>query len=365
MCERASRARQRYRVVQWATGNIGLRALREVIRHPGARARGRAGVRPRRRTASTRASCAARDRSVSPRPPIAPRSARSGPTACSTCRACSTSTTSSRCSKPGTNVVTTRGELFAGGHRLGDDGRARVARRVRARRRRRSTRREAAPGSSPTRSRSRCCRCSAASSRSRSRSSRTCRGATRRTCCSSRWGSASRSTRSTRSGPRYLLGEFAAAARGARRGRGPAGRRVDVRRRGRGRARSTTQSGAGELAAGSVAAQRTTIVGDEQRRRGRAVHRQLVLHDRSRAGVGPAADRMARARARRRAVRRRDRLSRPARGPRGRSRRRYTANRPVNAIPYVCAAAPGILSTTDLPPITPGGTGGSGRRSGR
>jgi 4-hydroxy-tetrahydrodipicolinate reductase len=31
----------------------------------------------------------------------------------------------------------------------------------------------------------------------------------------------------------------------------------------------------------------------------------------------------------------------------------YTANRPVNAIPYVCAAAPGILSTRDLPPITP------------
>jgi 4-hydroxy-tetrahydrodipicolinate reductase len=33
----------------------------------------------------------------------------------------------------------------------------------------------------------------------------------------------------------------------------------------------------------------------------------------------------------------------------------YTANRPVNAIPYVCAAPPGILSTDDLPPITPGG----------
>jgi 4-hydroxy-tetrahydrodipicolinate reductase len=31
----------------------------------------------------------------------------------------------------------------------------------------------------------------------------------------------------------------------------------------------------------------------------------------------------------------------------------YTANRPVNAIPFVCAAAPGILSTADLPPITP------------
>ena len=33
----------------------------------------------------------------------------------------------------------------------------------------------------------------------------------------------------------------------------------------------------------------------------------------------------------------------------------YTANRPVNAIPYVCAAPPGILSTADLPPITPAG----------
>ena len=33
----------------------------------------------------------------------------------------------------------------------------------------------------------------------------------------------------------------------------------------------------------------------------------------------------------------------------------YTANRPVNAIPFVCAAPPGILLTTDLPPITPGG----------
>jgi 4-hydroxy-tetrahydrodipicolinate reductase len=33
----------------------------------------------------------------------------------------------------------------------------------------------------------------------------------------------------------------------------------------------------------------------------------------------------------------------------------YTANRPVNALPYVCAAAPGILSTADLPPITPAG----------
>jgi 4-hydroxy-tetrahydrodipicolinate reductase len=30
---------------------------------------------------------------------------------------------------------------------------------------------------------------------------------------------------------------------------------------------------------------------------------------------------------------------------------RYTANRPVNAIPYVCAAPPGIITTVDLPQV--------------
>ena len=33
----------------------------------------------------------------------------------------------------------------------------------------------------------------------------------------------------------------------------------------------------------------------------------------------------------------------------------YTANRPVNAIPYVCAAPPGMLQTVDLPVILPAG----------
>jgi len=42
----------------------------------------------------------------------------------------------------------------------------------------------------------------------------------------------------------------------------------------------------------------------------------------------------------------------------------YTANRPVNAIPYVCAAPPGIIATTDLPPITVAGpTSARARRS--
>jgi hypothetical protein len=33
----------------------------------------------------------------------------------------------------------------------------------------------------------------------------------------------------------------------------------------------------------------------------------------------------------------------------------YTANRPVNAVPFVCQARTGILSVHDLPPITPAG----------
>lgn len=33
----------------------------------------------------------------------------------------------------------------------------------------------------------------------------------------------------------------------------------------------------------------------------------------------------------------------------------YTANRPVNAVPYVVAAGPGILTTRDLPPLVPAG----------
>lgn len=40
----------------------------------------------------------------------------------------------------------------------------------------------------------------------------------------------------------------------------------------------------------------------------------------------------------------------------------YTANLPVTAIPYVRAAPPGILSVADLPPIVPGGPGVWSRR---
>jgi 2,4-diaminopentanoate dehydrogenase len=36
-----------------------------------------------------------------------------------------------------------------------------------------------------------------------------------------------------------------------------------------------------------------------------------------------------------------------------------TANRPVNAVPFVCAARPGILTSNDLPPLVPAGIDGT------
>ncbi len=184
---------------------------------------------------------------------------------------------------------------------------------------------------------------------------RTSRSATRRTCSSSRWASGGRSSRTTRAGvvPRSASSRPSLAA--ARRGRGPARRRVDVRRRGRGARGTTTSLAAGELPAGTVAAQRTTIVGTQRRRRGRALHARTgtARPTSSRRGTsGRRAGGCACA-----ATRRSTSTSRfPAPlDELGSVTPAYTANRPVNAIPYVCAAPPGILPTADLPPITPAG----------
>jgi 4-hydroxy-tetrahydrodipicolinate reductase len=119
-------------------------------------------------------------------------------------------------------------------------------------------------------------------------------------------------------------------------------------------ARRTTQLAAGELPAGTIAAQRTAIVGTsagddvirltptwycttdiEPRWDLRPTGWRVRVHGDAPLDVGlefpvPVAELGA---------------FTPA----------YTANRPVNAVPYVCAAAPGILSTADLPPITPAG----------
>ena len=185
---------------------------------------------------------------------------------------------------------------------------------------------------------------------------RTCRGATRRTCSSSRWGSGSRST-SYDPQPRRVS-RSASSARRSRCSPQAANRPVDdwtVR---------------GEVAA---ARETTTLARGRApgRHRRRAAHhdrrdkcdgddvvrftRELVLHHRRRAGVGSAADGLAGARARRRAVRRRAHVPGPARRARG-DHARATPRTGRSTRSRTCARrAPGILSTTDLPPITPAG----------
>jgi hypothetical protein len=116
----------------------------------------------------------------------------------------------------------------------------------------------------------------------------------------------------------------------------------------------TTQLVAGELPAGSVAAQRNTIVGT----RGGTDVIRFTANWYCTTDVDPAWDL--------RPTGWRVRVHGDAPldvqvpfpvplGDLGSFTPAYTANRPVNSIPYVCAAGPGILSTTDLPPITPAG----------
>jgi 4-hydroxy-tetrahydrodipicolinate reductase len=119
-------------------------------------------------------------------------------------------------------------------------------------------------------------------------------------------------------------------------------------------ARRTTTIVAGELAAGSIGAQRTTVIGNCS---GRAVVR-FTASWYCTADLEPAWD--LRSTGWRVRVHGDAPLDVELAFPipvddLGSFTPAYTANRPVNAIPYVCGAAPGILSTLDLPPITPAG----------
>jgi 2,4-diaminopentanoate dehydrogenase len=121
-------------------------------------------------------------------------------------------------------------------------------------------------------------------------------------------------------------------------------------------ARTTTQLAAGELPAGTIGAQRTAIVG---RNNGDDVVKMTptwyCVTD-----IEPAWDLMPtgwRVRVRGDASLDVSIEFPVALEDLGAYTPALTANRPVNAIPYVCAAAPGILSTADLPPITPAGPG--------
>ena len=119
-------------------------------------------------------------------------------------------------------------------------------------------------------------------------------------------------------------------------------------------ARNTTRLAAGELPAGTVAAQRTAIIGHSN---GVEVVRMTPTWYCT-TDIEPAWDLLPTGwRVRLRGDASMDvALTFPVPVEElGSFTPALTANIPVNAVPYVCAASPGILSYADLPPVTPAG----------
>lgn len=339
------------RVVQWATGNIGSRALREVIRHPHLELVGvlvfdptKVGVDAGELCGEDPVGVFATDDRVAVRALDAdcvvymPRTFDLEDVV--------------GLLESGANVVTTRGEMFGRGHRLGEEARRRVLDACN-----RGNTSIYATGSSPgfitdalpmallsMQRRVELIEIEEFANLSR-------RDSPHLLFEQMGFGKPVASYDSRRSA--YLLGEFSPAlamlAEAADRPVDDWSCTGEVAT-----ARATTSILAGELAAGSVAAQRTTIVGT---RDGSDVVR-FTANWYCTADTDPAWDlRPTGWRVRVHGDAPFD-VDLPFPVPLdelGSFTPAYTANRPVNAIPYVCAASAGILSTTDLPPITPAG----------
>ncbi|MGO9872831.1 MAG: dihydrodipicolinate reductase [Acidimicrobiia bacterium] len=341
----------RYRVVQWATGNIGLRALREVIRHPALDLVGVLVYDPAKNGVDAGLLCGEEPVGVAATTDAAAIHALGADCALYMPRTLDTVDVVTLLGS-GKNIVTTRGEFFAGGHALGDERRMSVLDACA-----RGGSSIYSTGSSPgfitdalpfaLLSMQR----SVESLQIEEFANLSRRDSPHLLFMQMGFGQPLNSFDTRRSS--YLLGEFAPALGALA---AAAARPVDewtcsaevaaVRR--------DTSIAAGELAAGSIGAQRTTIVG---RSNGAEVLR-FTANWYCTADLEPAWDLLATGwRVRVRGDAPLDvELSFPiALDDLGSYTPAYTANRPVNAIPYVCAAPPGILATADLPAITPAG----------
>lgn len=342
---------RRLRVVQWATGNIGSRALREVIRHPVLDLVGVLVYDPEKDGIDAGLLCGEEPVGVAATTDPAAIRALKADCVLYMPRALELDEVVALL-EAGTNVVTTRGELFAGGVRLTDEDRSRVLDACA-----RGNASIYATGSSPgfitdalplaLLSMQR--RVESVEIEEFANLSR--RDSPHLLFELMGFGRPVESFDARRSS--FLLGEF-----------GPplgvlaeaAGRPVDgwTATGEVAAAREATTLVAGELAAGSIAAQRTTIVG---RSEGDDVIR-FSVNWYCTTDVEPAWDlRPTGWRVRVRGDAPFD-VELPFPIPvddLGAHTPAYTANRPVNAVPYVCDARPGILTTADLPPITPAG----------
>jgi hypothetical protein len=341
---------RRLRVVQWATGNIGTKALREVIRHPALELAGVLVYDPAKNGVDAGELCGEEPVGVLATDDPAVIHALAADCVLYMPRALEIDHVVALL-EAGTNIVTTRGELFGGGRKLGDDrqrildacdtGNASIY----------------ATGSSPgfitealpftllsMQRHVECIEIDEFADMSR-------RDSPNLLFELMGFGRPLDSYNPGRAA--YLVGEFSPSLALLA---DAAGRPVDEWT-GSGEvaaARKTTTLAAGRLPAGTVAAQRTTVIGTS--------HGSEVIRFSANwyctTDIEPAWDLRPtgwRVQVRGDAPFDVDLTFPVAVEDLGPVTPGYTANRPVNAVPYVCAARPGILTTTDLPVITPAG----------
>jgi hypothetical protein len=340
------------RVVQWATGNIGTRALREVIRHPALELVGVLVYDPAKNGVDAGALCGEDPVGVLATDDPAAIHALGADCVLYMPRALEIEHVVALL-EAGTNIVTTRGELFGDGHNLGDEQRARVLAACT-----RGNSSIYATGSSPgfitetfpfallsMQRHVDSIEIDEFADMSKRDSPHLLFELMGFGQALDSYNPAGRAA--------YLVGEF-----------GPslallaeaAGRPVDEWT-GSGAvaaARNTTMLAAGELPAGTVAAQRTTVIGTGA---GSEVIR-FSANWYCTTDLEPAWDLRStgwRVRVRGDAPMDIEITFPVPLAELGAMTPALTANRPVNAVPYVCAAPPGILATMDLPLITPAG----------
>ena len=341
---------ERLRVVQWATGNIGTKALREVIRHPALDLVGVLVYDPAKNGVDAGLLCDEEPVGVLATDDPAAIHALGADCVVYMPRALEIEHVVALL-EAGTNVVTTRGELFCGAHKLGED-RQRILDACD-----RGNASIYATGSSPgfitevlpfallsMQRHVECIEIDEFADMSQ-------RDSPNLLFELMGFGLPLDSYNPGRAA--YLVGEFSPSLALLA---DAAGRPVDEWT-GSGAvaaARNTTMLAAGELPAGTVAAQRTTVVGTSA---GAEVIR-FSANWYCTTDIEPSWDLRPtgwRVQVRGDAPFDVDLTFPVAVQDLGPVTPGYTANRPVNAVPYVCAARPGILTTTDLPVVTPAG----------
>jgi hypothetical protein len=345
-------SRPPYRVAQWATGNIGTRALREVIRHPDLELVGVLVYDPAKSGIDAGTLCGEEPVGIAATTDPAVIRAAGADCVLHMARTFEIDDVVSLL-EAGINVITTRGELFDGGSKLSSPDRERIKDACK-----RGGSSIFATGSSPgfitdalplaLLSMSR----RVESIEIEEFADLSQRDSPHLLFQQMGFGQPVASFEGAQRAT-YLQGEFGPSLRALAEAAGLAIEKWDSRGDAAA-ARETMSIAAGELPAGSVAAQRTTITGST----GQTERMRFSVNWYCSRETDPEWDLRPtgwRVRVRGDVPMDLELAFAVPLEEMGAASPSFTANRPVNAVSYVCQAPPGILSTTDLVPITPAG----------